>query len=139
MSTVVDAKFALGDPNTIWCSVVGAAACAAIPFLELTLPDFEVSHGWLFLIGIAAFASNLAQPLQPWLRGVAALAQAVCAFEIFGFSVGLTVLAFAAVPVDGSPPLWTVALGWVVVGSCTVAVVGAAQSVLRSLAVARPE
>ena len=139
MRTIVERTRAARLPTATWCSLVAASACAAIPFFELALPEFDASHGWIFVLGTAAFASNLSDLLPPYVRALAALAQAVCTFEIIGLSVGLTVLAFAATHIVGSLAWWGVAIGWGVVGACLAATGAASSCALRTLAIANPE
>jgi hypothetical protein len=78
------------------CSVMAAVAYGALPVLTAVAPAFTVSHPWLFALGGAAFMANLWSGLHPVLRAVAAVAQAVCVFEIVGFSIGVTYLVYAA-------------------------------------------
>jgi hypothetical protein len=82
-------------PVAAICSVVAAAAFGALPVVSAVSPDFTASHPWLFAIGAVAFISNLTHGLHPALRALAAVGQAICVFEVFGFSVGVTFMAYA--------------------------------------------
>ena len=77
------------------CSVVAAAAFAVLPVASAVSPGFKLPHSWLFAMGAVAFLSNLESRLHPAARAVAAVLQAMCVFEVFGFSMGLTVMAYA--------------------------------------------
>jgi hypothetical protein len=83
-------------PLALACSVAAALAYGALPILTVVSPSFSVSHPWLFAVGGAAFMANLLPDLHPGLRALAAVAQAVCVFEIVGFSVGVTFVAYSA-------------------------------------------
>ena len=77
------------------CSVVAAAAFAVLPVASAVSPGFKLPHAWLFAMGAVAFLSNLESRLHPAARAIAAVMQAMCVFEVFGFSMGLTVIAYA--------------------------------------------
>jgi len=121
------------------CSMLAAAACASLPPAATVVPAFGASHVLLFAAGAVAFASNLQEPLHPIVRAVATLVQTICGFEVFGFSVGLTVLAFTGTPGWGAPPWWSLVLAWGMFFVCVGAFVPAAYRAVRSLATIRPQ
>jgi hypothetical protein len=86
------------------CSVVAAASFAALPILSAVSPSFNPAHPWIFSLGALAFISNLKFGLHPMLTALAALVQAVCVFELLGFSVAVSLITFAGsgrwLPVD---------------------------------------
>jgi hypothetical protein len=109
----------------IACSIVAALAYGALPVLTAMSRAFSVPHPWLFAIGGVAFMANLWSGLHPGLRALAAVAQAVCVFEIVGFSLGVTYLAYAAG--DGWPALaWLWLSSWGLVWVSVVALMSAA-------------
>ena len=100
------------------CSVVAAAAFAVLPVASAVSPGFKLPHAWLFAMGAVAFLSNLESRLHPAARAVAAVLQAMCVFDVFGFSMGLTVMAYAG-PADWHAAewsFWLAAWGRVIVG-----------------------
>ena len=109
-----------GRPSVaVVCSVVAAAAFAVLPVASAVSPGFTLPHAWLFAIGAVAFLSNLESRLHPAARAIAAVMQAMCVFEVFGFSMGLTVIAYAG---SGGWHVaewcfWLAAWGLVVVGA----------------------
>ena len=88
------------------CSVVAAAAFAALPVASAVLPTFNSSHPWLFALGAVAFISNLKTELHPAVRALAAVGQAICVFEVLGFSLGVTYMAYAG------PAGWQIMEWW---------------------------
>jgi hypothetical protein len=100
------------------CSVVAAAAFGAIPVVWAVSPTFNLSHPWLFAMGAVAFISNLKSGLHPAVRALAAVGQAVCVFEVLGFSVGLTFMAYAG------PAGWQTAEWWLWLGTWGLVCVG---------------
>ena len=100
------------------CSVLAAAAFAVLPVASAVLPGFKLPHSWLFAMGAVAFLSNLESRLHPAARAIAAVLQAMCVFEVFGFSMGLTVMAYAGPPGWHAAEwsFWLAAWGLVIVG-----------------------
>ena len=80
-------------PFAMLCSVMAAVACLMLSLQAAFTGQLFVWYPWLFVIAAAAFASNLSHNLRPVTRSVAAVAQAVCVFEILGFFIGLLVKA----------------------------------------------
>ena len=85
-------------PAGVACSVVAAAAFVVLPLVSAVSPAFRLPHAWLFAMGAVAFLSNLEPRLHPAARAVAAVIEAMCVFEVFGFAMGLTVMAYAGPP-----------------------------------------
>jgi hypothetical protein len=88
----------------ISCSVLAAAAFAALPIVSAVSPSFNPAHPWIFSLGALAFISNLKSRMHPMVTAAAALVQAVCVFELLGFSIAVIFIAFAGTarwqPVD---------------------------------------
>jgi hypothetical protein len=126
------------SPLATWCSLIAAAACATISLSSVALPQIDASRAWIFLVAAAAFASNLTGSLHPSLRGLAALVEAVGAFELLGFCVGLTVLAFAGSGSSPSLPWWALGAGWGALVACFGAAFAAATSAVRSFVALNP-
>jgi hypothetical protein len=124
----------LGAPS----SVLAAGACAAIAIVAATSSGFPVIHVYLFAIAATAFASNLSEGLHPSLRAIAALAQAVCVFEVFGFCVGLTVGALSG-PGGWFTPWWALLVAWAILVPCVVALMSSIPRVVRARAMSKPE
>lgn len=110
-------------PVSALCSIVAAAAFGALPVLSIASPDFNPAHPWLFAAGAAAFASNLLSGLPPAARAVSALAQAMCVFELLGFSVAVTLWSFSGP--SGWPTMsrWQWLASWGLLGVCVAALV----------------
>jgi hypothetical protein len=106
MSVGADGSRAGVGPVAAACSVVAAAAFGTLPLVSAVSPDFNSSHPWLFGMGAVAFISNLKSGLHPALGALAAFTQAVCVFEVLGFSLGVTFMAYAG------PAGWHMVAWW---------------------------
>jgi hypothetical protein len=118
-------------PFATLCSVMAAVACLAVSLQATFAGQLHLWYPWLFVIAAAAFASNLKGDLHPAARSVAAIAQAVCVFEVLGFSIGLLVKAqpgiFGWALVD-----WReLVLTWAFLTTCTAALVSATVRIPR--------
>ena len=118
-------------PFATLCSVMAAVACLIVSLQATVAGQLRVWYPWLFVIAAAAFASNLRHDLHPVTRSLAAVAQAVCVFEVLGFSIGLLVKAqpgiFGWALVD-----WReLVLVWAFLTTCTAALVSATVRIPR--------
>jgi hypothetical protein len=105
------------------CSALSALMFGAVPFFSLLSPDFTVSHPWLFLLGALAFLTNLMDRVDPFVRAAAALVQAICVFELIGFSVGVTVIASTGEIGFRMMRWWAWMITWGLLGICVAAMV----------------
>jgi hypothetical protein len=80
-------------PFATLCSVMAAVVCLMLSLQAAFTGQLFAWYPWLFVMAAAAFASNLSHTLHPVARSIAAVAQAVCVFEILGFFIGLLVKA----------------------------------------------
>jgi hypothetical protein len=80
-------------PVPTLCSVIAAVTCLMLSLQAVAAGELDLWYPWLFVMAAAAFASNLSPDLRPVTRSIAAVAQAVCVFEILGFFIGLLVKA----------------------------------------------
>jgi hypothetical protein len=105
-------------PVAASCSVVAAAVFGALPALSAVSPSFNPAHPWLFGLGAAAFASNLVPHVHPILRAAAALAQAMCLFELLGFSVAVTIMSYSFAARWPMMDAWQWLATWGLFGVC---------------------
>jgi hypothetical protein len=119
--------------------VLAAGAAGTIALLATMRPEFNALHVVLFVAAMAAFASNLTETLHPLLRALAALVQAVCLFEGFGFCVGLTTVAVTGRQDWSSPVWWNLALACGMLGACLGALASSASRVIRRVVLSNQE
>jgi hypothetical protein len=120
VATGVDTAGARFDAAAAWCSAAAAAAFGAVPVMWMLAPGFTPARPWLFCLGAAAFASNVIREMHPGVRAAAALLQAVCVFEVLGFSMGLTITIHAGAVRWQVPDwrVWLLAWGLMIAGGC---------------------
>jgi hypothetical protein len=76
-------------------SLLAAATFALVPVVGLIPHAVGPGRSALFLLGAAAFASNLLRGRHPAIRAASALVQSVCVFQALGFLVGLSLTVHA--------------------------------------------
>jgi hypothetical protein len=118
-------------------SIAAAFAFAAVPILWIVTPGFTLARPWLFGLGAGAFALDPVREVHPAARIAAAVLQAVCVFEVLGFSIGLTVTIYAGTirwqVVDWGA--WLVALALLVLGGSAMTAAGVTLRAIQQPAV----
>ena len=130
MTTLSAPRTALTREPGTPSSVAAAGACAAVAVLAAGSPAFTALHVAMFALGALAFASNLSHGMAQTLRVGAVLAQAICAFEVLGFAIGMSVAMLSG---PGGLPGWsTLAIAWAIVVTCGLALRSSVPRILHA-------
>jgi hypothetical protein len=115
------------------CNVIAAAVFGIAAGVAAATSDFRVFHPWLFALGAVAFASNLTRTIHPAAWAVGALAQAICLFELLGFTAGITLMARFGTLTLPADEWWISFTLWSLLGICVIAFVGSTLGRAREM------